>query len=108
MAKKPSLADTVMQAVSGKPAPKANRSAPAVPVNDDAPRPVKVAARDGKISITVWVEPSYKTSLRAIQVKAPERQFQDLFTEALNDLFAKYNVPVVSTEVPRAGAKRRA
>jgi hypothetical protein len=33
------------------------------------------------------------TSSRLIQAMYPERTQQDLLAEALNDLFAKYNVP---------------
>jgi hypothetical protein len=32
-------------------------------------------------------------SFRLIQAKYPDKKMQDLVTEAMNDLFAKYNVP---------------
>lgn len=52
--------------------------------------------RAGKVHLGGWLSPSYKTSLRAIQMQLPERDLQSLFAEALNDLFAKYRVPTVS------------
>lgn len=60
----------------------------------------RTSSRTGKIHIGAWLPPEYKTSLRMIQVKTggkggPERGFQELMAEALNDLFAKYDVPTV-------------
>jgi hypothetical protein len=57
--------------------------------------------RNGKIHVGAWLSPEYKTSLRMIQIKSvgkggPERGFQQLMAEALNDLFAKYDVPTVN------------
>jgi hypothetical protein len=57
--------------------------------------------RNGKIHVGAWLSPEYKTSLRMIQIKTagkgdPERGFQQLMAEALNDLFAKYDVPIVN------------
>ncbi len=49
--------------------------------------------RAGKTLIGGWFSRSYSSSLRLIQAKHPERNQQELFREALNDLFAKYNVP---------------
>jgi hypothetical protein len=43
--------------------------------------------------VTGYFDPAVKTSFRLIQAKYPERTQQDLLAEALNDLFAKYNVP---------------
>jgi hypothetical protein len=58
-------------------------------------------SRSGKIHVGAWLPPEYKTSLRMIQIKTggkggPERGFQELMAEALNDLFAKYDVPTVN------------
>jgi hypothetical protein len=63
-----------------------------------APDYYKPPSRAGKMHLSAWLAPEYKTSLRAIQVKHPEKNLQDLFSEALNDLFSKYNVPVVREE----------
>lgn len=64
-------------------------------------------SREGKYHISTWVPKEMKTSLRLIQVKDPNRGFQDLCIEALNDLFAKYNVPTVGSERPAASVKKR-
>lgn len=52
-------------------------------------------SREGKLHVSAWLSPGYKVSLRAIQMKFPQKRLQDLFSEALNDLFAKHNVPTV-------------
>jgi hypothetical protein len=57
-------------------------------------------SRQGKEHIGGWLDPSYKTSLLLIQAKLKgqgiKRTTQALFAEALNDLFAKYDVPTIS------------
>ena len=55
----------------------------------------KAPSRENKIPITAFLPPDYKTSLRLIQARE-NRSIQALIGEALNDLFAKYNVPRVS------------
>ena len=49
--------------------------------------------RVGKVNITGYFDPAVKKSIRLIQAHDPERTVQDLLAEALNDLFAKHNVP---------------
>jgi len=51
--------------------------------------------RAGKTLIGGWFPRSFSSSLRLIQAKHPERTTQELVHEALNDLFAKYNVPTI-------------
>lgn len=51
--------------------------------------------RAGKTLIGGWFPRSFSSSLRLIQAAHPERSTQALVREALNDLFAKYNVPVI-------------
>ena len=51
--------------------------------------------RAGKTLIGGWFPRSYSSSLRLIQAAHPERTTQELVREALNDLYAKYNVPVI-------------
>ncbi len=67
-----------------------------------APEPAaayyKAPSRAGKLHISAWLSAGYKTSLRAIQMKHPDKNLQSLLSEALNDLFAKYNVPVIREE----------
>ena len=45
------------------------------------------------MNVTGYFPPAVKSSFRMIQTAHPEKTIQDLLAEALNDLFAKYNVP---------------
>jgi hypothetical protein len=49
--------------------------------------------RAGRVNVTGYFDPAVKQSIRLIQAQHPGRTVQDLLAEALNDLFAKYNVP---------------
>jgi len=61
----------------------------------EAPAP-RQAGREGQINISAWMHPDFKTSLRLVQAaKGPSSTLQDILAEALNDLFAKYNVPAI-------------
>ena len=51
--------------------------------------------RAGKTLIGGWFPRSFTSSLRLIQAKHTEKDLQSLIGEALNDLFAKYNVPTI-------------
>jgi len=55
--------------------------------------PHKQPSRVGKVNVTGYFPPAVKSSFRMIQTAHPEKTIQDLLAEALNDLFAKYNVP---------------
>ena len=55
----------------------------------------KAPSRENKTPITAYLSQDYKTSLRLVQARE-NRSIQALIGEALNDLFAKYNVPTVS------------
>lgn len=68
-------------------------SAPATPVAS-AGTSYKAPSRAGKTNITAYLSPDYKASLRLIQAKTGH-SLQDLLAEALNDLFGKYDVPVI-------------
>ena len=64
-----------------------------VPEKDAPASTYKQPSRTGKVNVTGYFAPSVKSSFRMIQTKHPEKTIQNLLTEALNDLFAKYNVP---------------
>ena len=77
-----------------------------VPPRNAAPQPAKAAppverkaqpqalpvSRAGKVNISAYFPPEVKASLRLVQAKRGGK-VQDLLAEALNLLFAKYNVP---------------
>jgi Antitoxin-like ribbon-helix-helix len=71
--------------------PKPDPLAVAAPANESAKGG---ASRAGKIHVGAWLPGEYKTSLRMIQVKT-DRSLQELMSEALNDLFAKHDVPTI-------------
>jgi hypothetical protein len=70
---------------------------------DTTPAPVIVArakaparnetTRRGKVMVSGWLPIEARSSFRLIQAKHPQKRMQDLVEEAMNDLFAKYNVP---------------
>ena len=60
---------------------------------DQAANVHKQPSRAGKVNVTGYFPPAVKSSFRMIQSAHPEKTIQDLLAEALNDLFAKYNVP---------------
>jgi hypothetical protein len=49
--------------------------------------------RQGRVMVSGWLPIEARSSFKLIQAKHPEKRMQDLVTEAMNDLFAKYNVP---------------
>lgn len=53
------------------------------------------ANRQNKVNVAAWLHHDFKSSLRLVQARRPG-SIQDLMEEALNDLFAKYNVPQVA------------
>ncbi|MEI2781254.1 MAG: ribbon-helix-helix domain-containing protein [Candidatus Competibacter sp.] len=57
----------------------------------------RAPSREGKTNITAYLVPGFKSSLRLIQARNGA-SLQALVAEALNDLFAKYNVPTVKEE----------
>ena len=94
-AAKPPKAETVVTAQT--PAPVTPVVAAQAPAN--APRPVSqgsymAPSREGKTNITAYLSPDYKSSLCLIQARTG-KSLQTLIAEALNDLFGKYDVPVV-------------
>lgn len=61
--------------------------------NSASVKTYKQPSRAGKVNVTGYFAPSVKSSFRMIQTKYPEKTIQDLLSEALNDLFVKYDVP---------------
>jgi hypothetical protein len=87
--KKTGLSTVLHAAAKGEPpAPPRKHSDP--PQN---PKTAERSYREGRHLIAGYFHPSTKASLRQIQVTHLDKTVQDLLEEALNDLFAKYNVP---------------
>lgn len=94
MSKKTALSEALSAAAYGPGSAKSE--APVLPSLQ--PQPIASPGqpktwREGRVNITGYFDPSVKASIRLIQAKHPGRTTQDLLGEALNDLFAKYNVP---------------
>jgi hypothetical protein len=87
MPRKTSLSAALAQAAHGP------QSAKASSRTEGAQAPNTKPYRAGRVNVTGYFDPAVKKSLRLIQAKHPDRTVQDLLAEALNDLFAKYNVP---------------
>jgi hypothetical protein len=97
MAKKTSLSDALSQAASG---PVTAKVAPAdaVPAKPTGAGASAKLYRQGRVNVTGYFDPAVKQSIRLIQAQRPTRVTeQELLAEALNDLFAKYNVPQTAT-----------
>jgi hypothetical protein len=92
--------DKLQEALEKKsPSPKAATPLRAVAAadRDSSAGSYKAPSREGKTNITAYLSPDYKASLRLIQSKH-NRSLQALMAEALNDLFAKYDVPVIASD----------
>lgn len=50
--------------------------------------------REGKVNISAYLSKEYRRSLRMVHA-ITDRNLETLMAEALNDLFAKYDVPQV-------------
>jgi hypothetical protein len=54
----------------------------------------KPSSREGKVHIGAYLHPDFKSSLRLVQAQTG-KDIQALLSQALNELFRAYNVPVV-------------
>ena len=52
------------------------------------------SSREGKAHIGAYLDPGFRKSIRMVQAQT-DHDLQELLAEALNDLFRKYNVPVI-------------
>lgn len=74
---------------------KAPAAAPEPPVLSSGRQP----NRKDKVNIAAWLDPRFKQSLRLVQARHPgPSSIQSLLEEALNELFAKYDVPQVASQ----------
>lgn len=58
-------------------------------------RKAKVNGRETRAHVGAYLDPGFRRSLRMVQAQT-DKDIQELLAEALNDLFRKYNVSVVS------------
>ena len=65
------------------------------------------AHRVGLVNVTGYFDPAVKSSLRAIQMKHPKMTMQDILEEALEDVFAKYEVPQTARLHKHTGKKEK-
>lgn len=94
-----SKANTLQQALKqggGRTAAEDDKaSSAALPISAAAPAAkVRPPSREGKKNISGWFDPAYERSLLMVRAVTGKKG-QDLLAEALNDLFAKYDVPQV-------------
>ena len=90
MPKKTALKDALAHAAHGRGSGKLRGSSnKMIGASPGAASPHRV----GKVNVTGYFDPAVKQSLRLVQAKHPGLTVQHLLAEALNDLFAKYNVP---------------
>jgi len=78
-----------LNAASGK-----RQAVAPAPANQAPADAGKANAREGQIHLGAWMAADFKKSLMLAQVKTGRKQ-NDLIREAFNDLFAKYDVPVI-------------
>ena len=81
---------SIMEAVERK--RQKSESKPAVRRDAAPAQPAAPISREGKVNVSAYFPPEVKASLRLVQAKRGGK-VQDLLAEALNLLFAKYNVP---------------
>lgn len=80
-----------LEAASGRRSPPAAPHAVVVAPAETAP---KGTGRAGQIHLGAWMSADFGKSLMLAQVKTGRKK-HELIREAYNDLFAKYDVPVI-------------
>jgi len=96
MSKMQNLQEALRQS-TGKPVPSTALPPGSVPAAS-APSIVSARApgRAEQVNISAWLHADYKSSLRLVQArKGRNATLQGLMSEALNDLFTKYDVPTI-------------
>jgi hypothetical protein len=87
--------------------PLAPKKGKTIPMKKDSVQPAKAKrkrgeganpatsapSRAGAVNVTAYFDSSVRSSLHLIQAKRPRATVRDLLAEALNLLFAKYDVP---------------
>lgn len=105
MSKRPSLAESMKQAIAPAPTTAAVVTAPPVapvPADEPAARPqgFYAATRAGKKKVTAALSPAAHKQLKGLAVER-ESTTEALLGEAINDLFIKYGKPPMSVPSSR-------
>jgi nicotinamidase-related amidase len=90
-----------LNSTAGTPAKRSpQHSTPTAAASHDAPKSPKNPPKHlGKETISTWLHPDFKKSLRLVQLRKEGKVYlDDLIAEALNDLFKKYDAPLVRHE----------
>lgn len=69
-------------------------TAKTTPTADKPQAAPRSATREGKKNVSAWLDPAYSRGILMVRA-VTGKDGQDLIAEALNDLFAKYNVPQI-------------
>ena len=101
MSKMQNLQQALRQSTGkSKTTPEPSLSASPTPI-EKRENPRKPPSRAEQVSISAWMHPDFKSSLRLVQArKGRNATLQDLMSEALNDLFVKYDVPTIEKQKP--------
>jgi hypothetical protein len=91
---------TLQQALSASTGKTAKSASPPVPATGEPPSATgRSPTRVGQVNISAWLNADFKSGLRLVQArKGPSATVQGILAEALNDLFAKYDVPTVQPD----------
>ena len=96
MTKRPSIADAV-ERETAPPKPPPHARSPGR--RRKSPEPAPASTREGKVAVAAFFPPEVRSSLHLVQAKRGGK-LQDVMGEALNLLFAKYNVPETAPVPP--------
>ncbi len=95
-------ASTLQAALSGGSGKERAAASPSTPPQDEIssetrrhrPTTARTPSRADKVNVSGWFDPAYKRSMRMVQA-ITDKKLEALLAEAMNDLFAKYDVPQV-------------
>ena len=94
MKSKTNILQQALRQGGGHPQGEDAESAHTAPAAPPPERKLRKADRTGKKNISVWLDVAYNRSMLLVQATTGKNK-QQLFAEALNDLFAKYNAPQI-------------
>lgn len=97
-------ANALQAALSANSTRKGRGGEPTTPAVNEAPKQAekpatapRSASREGKKNVSAWLDPAYSRGILMVRA-VTGKDAQDLIAEALNDLFAKYDVPQVRAD----------